>query len=98
MASLPYVCHPGYGKTSPVDETEEYIDEATLAALYGLAPDEYEVGIPYSANEIHLNPRPDGKYIDIKKELGDNPQNQKLDYPVNYKKHRLERHRDRYIL
>jgi len=91
MASLPYVCHPGYGRIAP-SEAEQYIDAATLAALYGLEPDEYEVGIEYSPNEIHLNPRVDGKYIDIKKELGDNPQNEKLDYPVNYKKYRQERY------
>jgi len=97
MASLPYVCHPGYGKTSP-GETSEYIDEATLAALYGLAPDEYLVGIVDSPNEIHLRPRPDGKYINIKKELGDNPQNIKLDYPVNRDKYRTERERERYII
>jgi len=89
--ALPYVTHPGFGKKSPLDAVKEYIDEATLAALYGLAPGEYLVGIEYSPNEIHLNPRPDGKYIDIKKELGDNIFNIKLDYPVNYKKHRRER-------
>lgn len=93
MVSLIYVCHPGYGKTSPAD-TKEYIDEATLAALYGLAIDEYETGVPYSSDEIHLNPRQDGKYINIKKELGDNDQNVKLDYPVNYKKYRKERYRN----
>jgi len=94
MASLPYVCHPGFGKTSPLEPAKEYIDEATLAALYGLAPGEYLVGIEYSSHEIHLNPRVDGKYIDIKKELGDNPLNIKLDYPVNYKKHRREREKN----
>jgi len=92
MASLPYVCHPGYGKTSPAEADEEYIDEATLAALYGLLPGEYLTGLVESPFEIHLFPRVDGKYIDIKKELGDNPQNEKLDYPVNFKKYRQERY------
>ena len=96
MATLPYVCHPGYGKTSALEASQEYIDEATLAALYGLAPGEYLTGIPDSPFEIHLRPRVDGKYISIKKELGDNPQNIKLDYPVNYKKHRRET--ERYII
>lgn len=97
MASLPYVAHPGYGKTSPLEVSEEYIDAATVAALYGLAPEEYEVGVPYSPFEIHLQPREDGKYLDIKKELGDNPQNIKIDHPVNWRKYLAERYKERII-
>ena len=96
MATLPYVIHPGYGLTSP-SGTREYIDAATLAALYGLAVDDYEVGVEYSQKEIHLNPRADGKYIDIKKELGDNVAGIKMDYPVNKRKYMNERNKERII-
>jgi len=72
-----YIVHPGYGVTAP-GEAESYIDAAELAALYGLDVADYEVGgdtehgTYYDADHIHLLPRPDGRYLNIKTELGDN--------------------------
>ena len=79
---MPYATHPGNGKTSP-SSAVEYIDDGTLAALYGLEVGEYFTniidGIP---THIHLYPRMDGKYKDIKRELGDNGLDYFYDYPA----------------
>jgi hypothetical protein len=86
MAELPYVTHPGEGKTSP-QLPDEYIDAGTLAALYGLEPGEYETGIEVDAFHIHLFPRPDGKYRSIKLELGD-VEGDFYMLPANFKKNK----------
>ena len=72
-----YVVYPGNGLTAP-GGILTYIDAASLAALYGLSPGEYDVGqlpangSPMDFTHIHLVPRPDGLYRNIKTELGDN--------------------------
>jgi hypothetical protein len=86
MAELSYIVYPGYGRTAP-GEAESYIDTAELAALYGLDIADYEEGVEagqtgtvYDSDHIHLLPRPDGRYRNIKTELGDN------DTDVHYRK------------
>lgn len=73
-----YIVYPGNGRAAP-GEAERYIDAAELATLYGLEVSDYEVGAEvgqvgtiYDADHIHLLPRPDGHYRNIKTELGDN--------------------------
>lgn len=87
MAELPYVAHPGNGKISP-QLPDEYIDAGTLAALYGLEPDEYTTGGQVDAQHIHLFPRPDGKYRNIKLELGD-VEGDFYMLPANFKKQQV---------
>lgn len=87
MANLPYVAHPGNGKISP-QSADEYIDAGTLAALYGLEPEEYETGVEIDSAHIHLFPRPDGKYRDIKLELGD-VEGDFYMLPANFKKNKV---------
>lgn len=85
-----YVVHPGYGKMPSGDE--EYIEAGTLASFYGLEPTDYLVGLTEQdeGKYIHLHPRPDGKYRNIKTELGDNGTPYHMDKMVNYRKHRRD--------
>lgn len=77
-----YATHPGTGKVSPVS-IPEYIDDGTLAALYGLGVGEYTVGATDgNPAYIHLYPRKDGKYKNIKRELGDTGTQFYQDYPA----------------
>lgn len=92
-----YITYPGYGRL-PGGSDVEYIDAATVAALYGLEVGEYEVGdasteqgTVMDADHIHLSPRPDGKYRNIKTLLGDNGTSIHLDKPVNWKRDRERR-------
>lgn len=73
-----YVVHPGYvtiyGDTEPT-----YYDAGTLAALYGLEPGEYDINTTLQQDsmegdiiQVHLFPRPDNKYQNIKTLYGDN--------------------------
>lgn len=64
-----YVCHSG-------TVNGDFIDEGTLASLYGLSPGEYTTGINEATDKgqhVHLYPRVDGKYKNIKTEVGDVP-------------------------
>lgn len=96
-----YIVYPGYGLIAPGEE-ESYIEGAELASLYGLEVDEYEIGeevgqtgTVYDADHIHLLPRPDGLYRNIKTELGDNGTDYHWDRMVNPDKfHRRNRDRD----
>lgn len=72
-----YMVHSGNGKLSPsADET--FIEAATVGSLYGLEAADYELGgtgeagTAFNDDYIHLTPRPDGRYRNIKTELGDN--------------------------
>ena len=92
-----YVVHPGTVKLLRTNE-EVYVDAGTLAAYYGLSPGEYLVNTPEQETSqdgniihIHLHPRPDGKYRNIKVLLGDNGTDKHLDLPVNWRKHEQER-------
>jgi len=89
-----YVVHPGTGVLP--DGTTAYIDAGTLAGLYGLDPMDYEVGTTEQdeATHIHLHPRSDGKYRNIKILLGDNGTPYHIDKMVNYRKHRREQEDD----
>jgi hypothetical protein len=89
-----YMVYAGNGKVSPSSVTS-FIDAGTLASLYGLSPADYDVGpevgqpgTTMDSDHIHLRPRPDGKYLNIKTELGDTGIGYKLDYPVGWKKNR----------
>jgi hypothetical protein len=91
-----YIVYPGYGVTAP-GEVESYIEAAELAALYGLGVDDYEVGTytaetgtAFDADHIHLIPRPDGLYRNIKTELGDTASGLYYDKMVGYDKWREE--------
>ena len=91
-----YIVYAGYGKTAP-GESESYIEAASLATLYGLSVSDYEVGsttsengTAFDSNHIHLRPRPDGLYRNIKTELGDNGTSVHYDKMVNYRKWRRE--------
>lgn len=69
-----YAVHPGY--VTLTDGSTIYIDAGTLASLYGLVSGEYDTDISESTDEgqhIHLYPRPDSKYRNIKTEVGDVP-------------------------
>lgn len=78
---MDYVVHPGDGKITPGGSTVS-IDAGTLASLYGLSAGEYTVGTGYAETAIHLVPRPDGKYKNIKTELHDNGLGYAYDYPA----------------
>ncbi len=89
-----YYVYAGEGKTTSGGEVE-YIDAGTLASLYGLDVADYDVGpeagqpgTAMDSDHIHLQPRPDGKYMNIKTELADTGTGYKLDYPVGWKKRR----------
>lgn len=92
-----YVVHPGYVTLQTTGETE-YIDAGTLAANYGLVGGEYSVGTSEQETSmdgniihIHLHPRPDGKYKNIKTLLGDNGTDSHYDKPVGWRKQQKER-------
>jgi hypothetical protein len=91
---LSYVIHPGDGKTSP-SGTIEPIDAGTLASLYGLSPGDYEVRADFAPDAIHLVPRADGKYKNIKTELADNGLDYHYDYPAFMHKTRDGRYKSK---
>lgn len=69
-----YVVHPG--NVTLKDNSTVFIDAGTLASLYGLSPGEYDVDTPVNTDKgqhIHLYPRADAKYKNIKTEVGDVP-------------------------
>lgn len=69
-----YVVHPG--NVTLNNGTTVFIDAGTLASYYGLSFGEYDVSTPESsdkAQHVHLYPRADGKYQNIKTEVGDVP-------------------------
>ena len=68
---MSYMIHPGNGRITP-NSSIENIDAGTLASLYGLSVSEYVVGTTFEPSSIHLTPRQDGKYKNIKTELHDN--------------------------
>lgn len=76
-----YVVHPGDGKLAP-GQPVVYIDAGTLAALYGLQPGDYILRNDFAPDAIHLVPRNDGRYQDIKRELGDNGLPYHMDNPA----------------
>lgn len=85
-----YIVYAGNGKTAP-GEADSYIEAADLATLYGLSVSDYEVGdattengSAFDSDHIHLRPRPDGLYRNIKTELGDNGTSSHYDKMVNY--------------
>jgi hypothetical protein len=89
-----YLMFPGNGRVAPGEDIE-YIDAPTLAALYGLEVDEYDIAsvADFSGNNssiayINLVPRSDGLYRNIKIELGDNGTDYHWDTMVNADKHR----------
>lgn len=91
-----YVVHPG-DVTLLTGETVN-IDAGTLASYYGLSVDEYTVDASEQETSqdgniihVHLYPRPDGKYKNIKTLLGDNGTDTHYDKPVNWRKHQRER-------
>lgn len=70
-----YVVHPGNVTLQKTGQTV-YVDAGTLAANYGLSPGEYDVATPeqeQSVMHVHLYPRPDALYRNIKTEVGDVP-------------------------
>lgn len=96
-----YVVHPGYVtlvRTNRPDETV-YIDAGTLAANYGLSPGEYSISTTSTQEKseegniihVHLFPRQDGKYKNIKILYGDNGTDEHLDKMVNWREHQRER-------
>lgn len=69
-----YIVHPG--NVTLLDGSIVFIDAGTLASLYGLVFGEYDTGILESEDKgqhVHLYPRADGKYRNIKTEVGDVP-------------------------
>ncbi len=91
-----YITYAGTGKVSP-SAADSFITGAEVAALYGLVGGEYTVGLEsgqvgtaMDSDHIHLKPRPDGRYRDIKLELGDNGTDVHWDKMVNPKKWRRE--------
>jgi len=78
---MQYVVHPGTGKTAP-GQPDTYIDAGTLAALYGLNPGDYILRNDFAPDAIHLTPRKDGRYKNIKGELFDDGNDYHYDYPA----------------
>jgi diadenosine tetraphosphate (Ap4A) HIT family hydrolase len=73
-----YVCWAGTG-ASTRGGSQESLTASEVATLYGLEAADYEVGdsseatgTVYDHTHIHLRPRTDGVYRNIKTELGDN--------------------------
>lgn len=88
-----YVVHPG--TVVLLDGSSEYIDAGTLASLYGLVFGEYITGILESDDDgqhIHLYPRVDAKYRNIKTEVGDVPDGE-LFYSISAQALRRRRRR-----
>jgi hypothetical protein len=78
---MDYVVHPGDGRITPGGSIVS-IDAGTLASLYGLSPGDYTVGTEFAPTAIHLTPKQDGKYKNIKTELHDNGLDYFYDYPA----------------
>jgi len=96
-----YIVHPGTVKLLS-GSTVTY-DAATLASLYGLSGADYDVATTGSEQEdvtgsdiihIHLYPREDGQYRNIKTLQGDNGTDSHWDYEVGYKDRRAKRIRE----
>jgi hypothetical protein len=93
-----YVIHPGY-VTLLNTSTPIYIDAGTLAANYGLSPGEYTVSTTSEQEisedgqiiHVHLHPREDGKYRNIKVLYGDNGTDSHIDKMVGWRKRQQER-------
>lgn len=96
-----YVCHSGTVKLDRTGE-DEFYTAADVASLYGLAFGEYIVGgdmenSPMSYDYVHLYPRSDEAYRDIKTEVGDTPDGIHYDKPAFWdqkkrnRENRLER-------
>lgn len=93
-----YVVHPG--TVTLLNGQTETVDAGTLAARYGLSPGEYDINLPQQETSqdgsfihIHLHPRTDGKYRNIKTLLGDNGTDIHYDKPVGWRKRQRERRR-----
>lgn len=85
---MDYVVHPGNGRQTPTGPIE-YIDAGTLASLYHLDPGDYIVSNgPDDWTHIHLHPREDGRYRNIKKLLHDNDEEYYYDTPAFFHKTR----------
>ena len=78
---MDYVIHIGEGRITPGGSIVS-IDAGTLASLYGLSPGDYTVGTNYAPTAIHLTPKQDGKYKNIKTELHDEGLDYLYDYPA----------------
>ena len=98
-----YVIHPGYVRIYNTQE-DIYVDAGTLAAYYGLSFGEYDINNSEQQDsqegdiiQCHLFPRPDNKYRNIKTLYGDNGTDYHLDKMVNWRKHRAETERRKYI-
>lgn len=92
MANL-YVVHPG--TITLLNGTIVTYDAGTLAALYGLSPGEYDTNTSEQNDptdgdpmHIHLRPRQDGAYRNIKTELGDTGTDYHIDKMANWRKYR----------
>lgn len=79
--AIAYTIHTGNGRITPSGSIVA-IDAGTLASLYGISPSEYTVGTEFAPTSIHLVPREDGVYHNIKTELGDNGLDYHYDYPA----------------
>lgn len=91
--SVLYVVHPGSVKL--LNGTTVTLDAGTLASNYGLSPGEYEVNTSQQYDptdgdpmHIHLFPRQDGAYRNIKTELGDTGTDYHYDKMANWRKYR----------
>lgn len=75
MGSIKYAVYPG--TVTLINGEEKSFTALELAQLYGVQDDYEEVtqgeAEPY-AEYIHLKPRPDGRYEDMKMKLHDNGQ------------------------
>lgn len=95
---LIYTIHPGY-VTLLNAITPIYIDAGTLAANYGLSPGEYNTSTTSEQEtsqdgniiHVHLHPREDGKYRNIKTLYGDNGTDSHLDKMVGWRLYEQER-------
>lgn len=94
-----YIVHPGNVTLISTGATV-FVDAGTLASYYGLSGGDYDTATTGSQQEtsndgrtmhIHLFPRPDGAYRNIKTVTGDNGTDSHYDIMVNAKKHRAER-------
>ncbi len=97
-----YIVHPG-SVTLLSTGGVVTLDAATLASYYGLTGSDYDVATTGSQQEnssdgnpmhIHLFPRADGQYQNIKTLHGDNGTTSHTDFIVGYKKKRANRLRE----
>lgn len=79
--AITYSIHAGDGRITPSGSIVS-IDAGTLASLYGLSAGEYSIGTDFAPTSIHLTPRLDGKYKNIKTELHDNGLATYNEYPA----------------